>query len=299
METDLPRTIAPALRKAGLRPDPEYFDYIRARMYHRGELEYEGLLEKAGPELEHRVPQAIRLLGFGHVITEFAVAHLGIPGRPNPAVLSLGALYNLIVSTYDGLLDSGQDPERILPRSRVTGTAGKSKAGDLLLGNLVDLYFARLSALPHPHAAVHQTLRSAIVRMYDAERATSGPLGYTRTVWRRKSALPIVIMGLPVWMTVPLLQNCAYRAHLKWLYRLGQFIGWIDDAADMNADRAAGRPNYFSACAGPSVARRIARQGARIVEAWNAGAPRSRYGRTLLETFLAVTWSWLGVQKTY
>jgi hypothetical protein len=298
VEADWPRTIARALRAAGLRPDPKYFDYIRARMYHHGELEYQSLIEKAGPELEHRALHAIRQLGFGHVITEFAIAHLGIPGKPDRAVLSLGALSNLIVSMYDGLLDSGQDPERILPRSRITGIAGASKTGDPLLGTLVDLYFARLSAFPNPHAAVYQTLRSAIVRMYDAERATSGPLGYTRTVWRRKSALPIVIMGLPVWMTVPLLEICVYRAHLKWLFRLGQFIGWIDDAADIHADRAAGRPNYFSAGAGPNVARRIAGQGALIVEAWNTGAPRGRYGRTLLETFLAVTWSWLGVQKT-
>jgi hypothetical protein len=298
VKADWPRTIARTLRAAGLRPDPEYFDYIRARMYRHGELEYGRLLESAGPELERRAPHAIRLLGFGHVITEFSVAHLGIPGRPNRAVLSLGALSNLIVSLYDGLLDSGQDPERVLPRSRITGATGESKAGDPLLGSLVDLYFARLAALPHPNTAVHQTLRNAIVRMYDAERATSGPLGYTRTVWRRKSALPIVIMGLPVWMTVPLLENRVYRAHLQWLYRLGQFIGWIDDAADQHADRAAGRPNYFSAGTGPALARRIARQGARIVEAWNAGAPPCRYGRTLLETFLAITWSWLGVRKT-
>ena len=105
-------------------------------------------------------------------------------------------------------------------------------------------------------------------------------------------------MGLPVWMTAPSVQQSVYRAHVKWLYRLGRFFGWIDDAADLDDDRAAGRPNYFSAGLKRGVARRIAREGALILEVWNAGAPQGQYGRTLRETFLAVTWSWLGMHKT-
>ena len=298
MTSDVCRDISRELSRARLRPDREYLDYVRARLYHLGELEYERLLERTGPELEHEAKVAVRLLGFGHVITEFAVACLGFPGKPDPAVLSLGALSNLIVTTFDGLLDSGQDPERALPRSRLAGTGKKSTTGDPLMSRLVNLYFAGLASLPHPGAFVHKTLRAAILRMYDAERATSGPLAYTETVWRRKSALPFVIMGLPVWMTAPSVQQSVYRAHVKWLYRLGRFFGWIDDAADLDDDRAAGRPNYFSAGLKRGAARRIAREGALILEVWNAGAPQGQYGRTLRETFLAVTWSWLGMHKT-
>ncbi len=299
MTKDVRRGISRELSAARLRPDRAYFDYVGARLYHMGELEYERLLERTGSELEHQAKPAVRLLGFGHVMTEFAVAHLGFPGKPAPALLSLGALSNLIVTIYDGLLDSGQDGERVLPRSRLTGPRRrKNKTGDPLVNRLVDLYFAGVASLPRPDARVHKTLRSAILRMYDAERATSGSLEYTAAVWRRKSALPLVIMGLPVWMTVPSFDRRAYRAHLKWLYRLGRFFGWIDDAADLDDDRAAGRSNFFSAGLNRGMARRIAREGALILEAWNAGAPNGGYSRTLRETFLAVTWSWLGTRQS-
>jgi len=293
-----PQAISRELANAGLSPDPARLNYICGRVYHFGELEHTRLLRSIGSELEPDAQLAVRLLGWGYVMTEFAVACLGVPGKPNSAVLSLGALANLIVSAYDGLLDSGREPERILLRSRLTNAGGERETGDPLIARLVDLYFVLLSRLPYPHAHLHRTLRSAILRMYDAETETAGSREFSLATWRRKSALPFVIMGLPVWMSIPSLDARAYRAHLNWLYRLGRFFGWIDDAADLNDDRAAQHLNYFSAGIEPFMAYRIARQGARILEAWDAGAPADRYGRTLRQTFLAVTWSWLETCKT-
>jgi hypothetical protein len=296
--TGFPQAILRALAGAGLSPDPARFNYICGRMYHFGELEHGRLLRSIGSMLERDAQCAVRLLGWGHVMTEFAVASLGVPGKPDPVVLALGALANLIVSTYDGLLDSGREPQRILLRSRLTNAGREREPSDPLIASLVDLYFERLSKLPYPHPHLHRTLRSAILRMYDAEIETAGSREFSLAIWRRKSALPFVIMGLPVWMSIPSMDGRAYRAHLNWLYRLGRFFGWIDDAADLDDDRAAHRLNYFSAGIEPCMPHRIARQGARILEAWDGRAPLGRYGRTLRQTFLAVTWSWLGTYKT-
>ena len=295
--TDLPGAISRELAASGLSPDPGHFNYVSARLQHFGEIEYAKLRMTMGGELERKAKSAVHLLGFGRVITEFATAHLPISGKPPAAVLSLGALANLIVSTYDGLVDSGRGPDGILPRSRLTGGGLGRDNGDPFVERLVDLYFAGVSCLPYPHVPVYRTLRSAILRMYDAERVTVGSHECSRAVWRRKSALPFVIMGLPVWMTAPSLETGVYRAHSKWLYRLGQFFGWIDDAADLNDDRSAGRFNYLSSHMTPQTARRIAHHAIRILESWDPGAPEGRYGRTLRQTFLAVTWSWLRMYK--
>ena len=298
MTSDSAAAVSRELAGSGMSPDPAHSNYVLARMYHFGAIEYERLRKTIGCELERQARAAIRQLGFGRVMTEFAIAHLPIPGKPEAAVLSLGALANLIVSTYDGLLDSGRDPERILSRSRLTGAGNEPATDDPYIARLVEIYFTRVSSLTHPHAQCGRNLRSAILRMYDAERLTVGSPNCSHTIWRRKSALPFVIMGLPVWMTVPLWEGRACLAHSRWLYRLGQFFGWIDDAADLDADRSAGRPNYFSSALEPLTACRIARLGSRILEAWDVGAPAGRYGRTLRQTFLAVTWSWLGMHKT-
>ena len=267
-------------------------------MYQLGELHYDTLQPAEGSKLERNSKLAFRLLGFGHVMTEFAVAHLRIRETQMLGPLSLGALANLIVSAYDGLIDSGHDPERVLPRSRLNGAGKRASRGDPLITALVDLYFERLACLPHPHPPVRKTLQNAILRMYDAERATAGAAEFSPEVWRRKSALPFVIMGLPIWMTTPSFDVRACRAHLAWLYRLGQFFGWIDDAADLDADRAANRPNYFNSRPKRFPAVRVARHARRILDTWDAGAPRDRDTGTLRQTFLAIVWSWLGVAKT-
>ena len=295
--TDLSQTISLELSRAGFRPDPDYFSYICARTQHFGELEYDLLRNEIGPELGRRRRLAVRLLGFGHVMTEFVVAHRAFAERPDPAVLSLGSLANLIVSSYDGLLDSGQDPEEIPLRSRLTDSGIGQGSGDSLIARLVDLYLARLSLLPHPHRQIHEILRRAILRMYDAERATVGEFEFSETNWRRKCALPFVIMGLPVWMTVPVPDAVVVRAHLAWLYRLGRFFGWIDDVSDLSEDLEAGRPNFFVSRRTLS-GRRIARQGDLVLATWDEGARPDRYSRTLRQTFFSVTWSWLGMNTS-
>jgi len=272
--TSIATAIARQLSAAGNTPDPDRSRYISARLHHFGELQHRTVVPP--PQLA----SATSLLGFGYVMTEFAIAPVIASQKPYADVLALGALANLIVCAYDALLDSGHAPTRLLR--------------DPLIGRLVDLYFARLAGLPHAHRAVDRTLRRAIQRMYDAETATAGQPAASLREWRRKSALPFVVMGLPFWMTAPTFDFKRYREHLRWLYRLGQFFGWIDDAADLAGDRADGRLNYFCIATHPDAAQRIARCATRILQAWDAAVPPGRYTRTLRETFLAVTWAWLG-----
>ncbi len=287
MTSKLQRTLLREIAGARLTPSATYVPYVRARMYHWGDVEARRLQDIALPK------DAARLLGFGHVMAEFATAQLGIGRRPAAAVLSLGALSNLIVSTYDGLIDSGSNSAAVLSRSQASGI----QTGDTPVARLVARYFSDVAALPHRHAPVLQALRRAILRMYDAERATAESRGFSAVVWRRKSALPLVVLGLPVWMTAPSFDAAAYCAHVRWLYRLGRFFGWLDDAADCNDDRSAGRPNYFVRDLADRrearMARRIAAEGVQILRAWDAGAPHDAYGRTLRETFLAITRSWV------
>jgi hypothetical protein len=98
--------------------------------------------------------------------------------------------------------------------------------------------------------------------MRDAEdRVAAGESG--SLLWRRKSALPWVVMGMGGWST-----EVGELRHLMWLYRLGCFLGRIDDAADVERDNAQGRLNTFAGLDNGQVLA-IARNGRNLLRWWD------------------------------
>ena len=279
---DIVTEVLHELAAAGLAPDPARYDYLAARLLLYGERVLRQLPSGVSAALQQRESAAFRMLGFGYVLTEFAVAP--VTAQPDARVPALGALANLIVSLYDGELDTGAAPGSII-------------SGSSLLARLVELYYSRLDALAGAGGPLEVLLRRAIDRMYHAERFT-GRGANSRAIWRRKSALPFVVMGLPVWFAHPAARVRSCHAHLAWLYRLGRFFGWIDDAADLEDDCAACRLNYFRGAAPVGTATRIAREGARILAEWQAGITPGRHAGVLSETFLQAAWAWLSPPGT-
>jgi len=279
---DLAAEVLRELATAGLAPDPARFDYLAARLVLYGEREFRHLPSDVSAALRQRESAAVRMLGFGYVLTEFAAAPVTVP--PDARVPALGALANLIVSLYDTELDAGAAPASIM-------------SGGSVVARLVELYYSRLDILARAGGPLEVLLRRAIDRMYHAERST-GRGANSRAIWRRKSALPFVVMGLPVWFAHPAARTRSCHAHLAWLYRLGRFFGWIDDAADLEDDCTAGHLNYFAGAAPAGMASRIALEGARILAAWQAGTTPDRYVGVLRETFLQAAWAWLSAPGT-
>jgi hypothetical protein len=169
-------------------------------------------------------------------------------------------------------------------------------------------YFRRLADLPH--AAARRRVRGDVVRciatMYLEE-------GRTQREWRRlrgsaamqrKTALPLVVLGLPGWLACRQCEDDDYRQHRRWLGRLGRFIRWIDDTADAAADRATGNANLVARALARrngdvnfanSLALTIGRRGRRVHDEWRlmmSDARRSPEQES--DVLAAVLAAWLG-----
>lgn len=260
------------------------------------------------------------ILGWGYALTEFFIAPLPLNPAEREVVACLGTLANFIVTFYDTLLDSRGMDDDPLPRQLLesnTWQRAKPMRWTVLdatprrvLTGLVKEFFYRMDTLPggHQHTNIRQTIRRAILRMYDAERRTLR----AKADWKRpderalriKSAYPFVIMGLCGWLLVPQIEPAAYRWHLRWLCRLGDFYGWIDDAVDLHEDTASARPNRIvsimaRADNNPStaaeLARRIAKQGKSILAEWHERVQdRTQVSPMATHVFSACLASWFG-----
>lgn len=230
------------------------------------------------PEVDH-----VRVLGFGRLLTEFSVAGTGLAPDALEQVARLGALANFIVALHDQHLDvAGGSPlsRRAVRmaadpggRALLAARSPFAPAGHRLMSTLVSSYHAGVAALPGPRRpAVVRTLRRAIVTMYDAEGATTqGSAQAPPRALRRKGALPFLVMGLPAWLAGAPFGPEAYLRHLRWLYRLGDFIAWVDDVVDAGDDVRTAHPNRLVAASAagtaPSAAR-IAARGERLMREW-------------------------------
>jgi hypothetical protein len=99
---------------------------------------------------------------------------------------------------------------------------------------------------------------------------------------RRRSAYALVLQGIPIWFTCPQPDISLLRWHIHWLYRLGTFIGWVDDCVDIFADWHAHAPNVLlSTLTLPlntsvrDVALHFAKQGERILSSWYSHTPEN------------------------
>jgi hypothetical protein len=249
-----------------------------------------------------RQPDQIRILGYGRLLTEYATVWVDVPAVARENVVTLGALTNLIVTWYDQYVDHCAMPA-VLPRwmlsdgladrrhwlRLIAGSVGTP--GCQLMSRLLDEYLTRLRELEGDRCMTPTSLllRRTILAMYDAHATATtrshSVARHTDHASVRKGALPFVVMALPVWLVANVRDRSLFAAHMRWTYRLGAFIGWIDDAIDLEQDREAGQANLvdraFSGNAGGASARVIVRDivrlGARVVADWHRRV-RAVYG---------------------
>jgi hypothetical protein len=303
------------LQSAGLLLEATTYQSVRSAVSAAGATEVRRLEMALGPSVWRRGLACLgrpypdgdsrRVLGFGRMLCGFAVAPLGLAGEARESVLRLGALCNFIVATYDHLVDSDPGQRPPLHRGSIAparhGWSARRLLGRIfrppaarLMQQLVGLYFAELERLPH--AGTHIRLRAGIERlilhMYDAEGASLNGAATARLL-RRKAALPFVVMGLPGWLAVAEEQGGEYWWHLRWLYRLGDLFGWVDDAVDLEEDRGAGRPNRL--LTDPVTAVGIATEAGRLLAEWRERVRTDDAARRAEEEgFRGCLVSWLG-----
>ena len=232
--------------------------------------------------------------GYGELMTEFLSAPVRLQAAATGRIARIGAFANLIVSHFDELVDGGWPRPLLLPRWALA--LSTSRAGRVLLRVgmnvvpaqtrlivlLVGEYFRRIAGLPNAtrHARARADLRRAIVQMY-AEEGRS-PREWERrrgsSTLQKKTALPLVVLGQAAWLASNDCTAVRYETHRRWLIRVGKFIRWIDDAADLDEDRSAGASNLVIR----ALARRpseghaarlsagIARRGRRVLDDWFA-----------------------------
>ena len=262
------------------------------------------------------------VIGFGQLMTEFLIAPVPLDERGRRRVARLGGIANLIVSHFDELVDGGWPRALLLPRWALVIAQARAGRAVLRVGaaiapaparltvRLVADYFRRVADLPYVtcHPNVRADLRRTIVAMYLEEGRT--PREHRRrrgdATRQKKTALPLVVLGQAAWLASPECPVPLYRRHRRWLVHVGKFIRWIDDAADLAADREAGAANVVCralrrrpAAAYAGLAAGIARRGRRLVDEWRAQTGRgsaevSGDERTLQSVLAAVLVAWVG-----
>jgi len=202
-----------------------------------------------------------RVLGFGHLLTEFLVAPvISYSDTERYKVIKLGTLANFIVGIYDHLIDQENANRKfLLPRWILKGIISYnlgslidifvkfSPASSKLLIKLVIYYIKVLKNLEkvEKNLLLSDFLKKLIIYMYDIENKTlfNDKSLVTDYDLKLKSSLPFVVMGLSAWLIRKKSNQKLYGWHLNWLNRFGDFFGWIDDFMDYREDLLKGQPN--------------------------------------------------------
>ena len=282
-----------------LIPGPDTYAASRAEIGRGGEAQRRELSRSIGEgawrlglaQLGRPNPEddCARILGFGRALTGYAVAPVNLSSADVNTVTELGALANLIVATFDGIVDAGRTPSELLSRvtldaafaaRQTTPTADPPQTDPSLISRLVATYAQDLEVCAASESdPVLQLITRAIEAMYDAELAIVKPKSrsVSRHLLRRKAALPFVVMGLPAWLLSSERDEGLFRWHIHWLYRLGRFFGWIDDVVDLESDLETGAPSQLVLALenephrsdlSREIARAIALQGRRLMHEW-------------------------------
>jgi len=292
MHIDVVPTVCNALRRRGLCVKPTQVAHVARRASLVGSRLRNQLTAEIIKDLPvHGTP---RLLGLGYALTEFATAPAGLSGANGEPVFALGGLANLIVNAFDTQVDGGAPTGSVLAPSALEGLNPCRNVID----RLVHKYYEEMAAITRESPEVRRVLETAIRRMYDAEILAARHGGkVSGRDWRRKSALPFVVMGFAGWAMAPADAEDRRMAHLRWLYRLGELVGLIDDSADLQSDWAAGRANRMAVLVADRgcerAAERIASLAGDVLSDWDRlvyGSPANFVAR---QTFGAVIWSWL------
>lgn len=249
----------------------------------------------------------VRILGFGVVLTRFLASYMGdrmLPDARRP-IAPLGALANIIVTLYDHFMEQRAGEELLpvpvltaLAQGRTTRVAEPGGSPQKrILQQLVAQYFELLRSASQPEdSGLLRFLSKAIFRMYEAEQGTlRAPMACAPHVLRRKSALPFVVMGAPIWLGATIPHNLFWR-HVAWMYRFGRFVAWLDDFTDYSLDRAVGHSNrlaWYSAPEWAPLAKHVAMDGKHVLQQWRVHASDSG-DRLGADAMLVLATSWIG-----
>jgi hypothetical protein len=286
----LAQCLAAELAASGFTTDPLCGKLVAARMADRGEWEFQCLCQESA-SLASFPAMCIHHLGVGASFTEFLICGLPLDRALKCELATLGGIAHAIFAVFDALLDvSGCVPVLFGDNPQLSADSETSGKQQLVL-DLVALYFRKLDSFPATTPPVRRLLEQAIQRLYKAELKTAAPNALRWSTWWRKNALPIVIMGLPAWLHMRDSDQSDFAQHLMWLGRVGEFLGWLDDASDYERDAAAGSANWLRLHheSIDDCARRIAAKGRRVLNFWdsrNADSP-------VRDTFTFLAWNWL------
>ena len=263
------------------------------------------------------------VMGYGGLMTRFIIAPVPDLVASRDDFQRAGALANLLVGYVDELVDHGMRRSAILPpwalRQALAGGRALpirawSRTGPAparLVCALVIAYARHVARLPYAtrHPEVRARLDRTIYEMYEAEakspREWSLSAGTSR---QRKTAFPIVVLGLPAWLAVADADPRTRSWHLRWLQRMGKFIRWIDDVADVEQDARDGAPNLLldamralddrndrdDAIRSARLVSIIARRGGQLLADWEQAVPPSRQIDAERDSFPAIVTAWLG-----
>jgi hypothetical protein len=284
------------MESVGLKPDPLCVKLVSARMADRGREELERLPSGIAslPKLQNACAYH---LGVGASFTEFLLGGVPLKREFKSEIASLGAIAHTIFALFDALLDSSQGVPVLFGDNPQIASDPDVRAKQELVIKLVDRYFKTVNVLSSGAPRVRSLLESAIRRLYEAELQSAVAQPIRPTTWWRKNALPIVVMGLPAWLS-----NCqggkmTLPANLLWLGRVGEFLGWLDDFADYETDRASGQANRLLLDRETSIeerARKVAHKGRGVLLAWDARNNVS----PLRDTFTVIVWTWMADPKS-
>ena len=272
---------------------------LTAKVWARGNKEFERLQQEIGIDITHFKKPCIQSLGIGAAVTEMAVSGVPLTAEGLSAVTALGGLAVLMGSALDSALDAGVQIPALFPLDGDVECAGCAQRKPSLIRSAVNLYFRRLAALPQTRPQVRRVIEKSIERMYAAElESVAGPK-ISRQSWYRKNALPIAILGIPAWMVADACPDGHFRRHLAWLCRLGEFFGWLDDCIVYDADLANGHANRidFRLQSMPQsrLVRIIAGQAKRILSQWNVVDPAS----PARDYFAVIVWGWIDQRRVH
>ena len=290
MLTGVAQSLTAELAAIGFMPESLGIKLVGARIADRAECEFERLSQNIAPPKRWRA-LCVHHLGIGASFTEFLIAGLPLEREFKSKVASLGGIAHTIYALFDALLDVSQAPPVLFAGDPRFAADPEIRGKQELVVSLVNLYFQKLSLLsgaPRIHALLERVIR----RLHEAELRSAMPRQIERKTWWRKNALPIVVMGLPAWLSTPPESKIRFAEHIMWLGRVGEFLGWLDDFSDYERDGASGHANRLRLENSVSIeahARRAAAMARRILGFWD-----SRNGISpARDTFTVIAWTWL------
>jgi hypothetical protein len=328
---DLRDKLLATLDKRGLLPTPEDFERTLRRVIRRGDrCRHEFLLPIVGQSAWRQVARSLEcpdsrlaaILGFGEAMTEFFVAGIPMSRQSRSRVIRIGALSKFILSIYDKLVDN-LGMRNLLSRSELLQAATGAQflrrrmatldAPHRVVARSVSAYFELVHMLPFAaeRAQERQLLSAGIVKLFDVEIAlrpdARKPTAVRENAVKEKAAFSFVSMGLPAWLATRRAVAADISQHYNWLCDLGEFLGWIDDVADIEEDIGCGFPNRvmlrlrkrngLRARAVLLLAEEIAELGSQVSNQWSRKVPISNARQNCLDVFRSNVYSWLGAPR--